>query len=362
MPTFRGSATGDSIGAYLAKTVRYPSQAIRQRLEGRVEVNFVVSLTGALESIKITKSVHPVLDNEAMRVIAAMPPWEPGRNLGKPVRVSYTLPITFQLPAPASPGSKEVSAAPAQRAAPFDPNAGVYTFVEQIPQLEGGMERYQQYLKANLKYPPEALRNKVQGQVLVQFIVGTTGQLRQFKVIKTVHPQLDAEAMRVVQAMSIPWIPGKQNGQAVNVYYTLPVRFRLPGTEPGNTPPTVAAPTPTTPAIATGLTNKYPYDGGPIYPGNPGGIVSIQRFFARELQYPAEAKQRNLEGEVFVRFELDSTGQVQQPVVLRSPDSLLNDEAIRLLKSMPAWKPARYRGRPTRVEVILPVTFSLTQK
>jgi TonB family protein len=96
-PRFRGGGI-DSIFAYLAATVRYPQEALTQRLEGRVFISFVVGTTGAVEEAQVLKGTHPLLDAEALRVIQSMPAWTPGRQLGRPVRVSYTLPITFRLP------------------------------------------------------------------------------------------------------------------------------------------------------------------------------------------------------------------------------------------------------------------------
>ncbi|GAA3923814.1 hypothetical protein GCM10022406_07520 [Hymenobacter algoricola] len=100
MPRFNGGGT-DSIFSYLAKTIRYPQQALDQRAEGRVFISFVVGTTGALEEVKVLKGTHPLLDAEALRVIQSMPAWAPGRQVGRAVRVNYTLPITFRLPTPA---------------------------------------------------------------------------------------------------------------------------------------------------------------------------------------------------------------------------------------------------------------------
>ena len=102
----------------------------------------------------------------------------------------------------------------------------VFDVVEQMPSFPGGQAALMQYLAKNIKYPPVAEENGIQGRVIVTFVVGKTGAISNVQVAKSVDPSLDKEAVRVVSSMPA-WIPGKQNGQSVNVKYTVPVTFRL---------------------------------------------------------------------------------------------------------------------------------------
>ncbi len=102
----------------------------------------------------------------------------------------------------------------------------VFDVVEQMPSFPGGNGALMKYLSSNIKYPTIAEENGVQGKVIVQFVVGRDGSISGAKVVKSVDPSLDKEAIRVVKSMP-KWIPGKQNGQSVNVKYTLPVTFQL---------------------------------------------------------------------------------------------------------------------------------------
>ena len=95
-----------------------------------------------------------------------------------------------------------------------------------MPSFPGGQGALMQYLASNIKYPVLAEENGVQGRVIVQFVVGKDGSISNVKVVKSVDQSLDKEAARVVSSMP-KWIPGKQNGQAVNVKYTVPVTFKL---------------------------------------------------------------------------------------------------------------------------------------
>ena len=102
----------------------------------------------------------------------------------------------------------------------------VFDVVEKMPSFPGGMKALFDYLKENTEYPAKAVKNKIQGRVIVQFTVDEKGRLSNIKVVKSVDASLNAEAVRVVKSMP-RWNPGMQNGKAVKVRYTLPVTFRL---------------------------------------------------------------------------------------------------------------------------------------
>ncbi|MBQ0074945.1 MAG: energy transducer TonB [Prevotella sp.] len=102
----------------------------------------------------------------------------------------------------------------------------VFDVVEQMPSYPGGMGALMQYLSSHIKYPVIAEENGIQGRVICTFVVERDGSITDVRIAKSVDPSLDKEAVRVVSSMP-RWIPGKQNGSAVRVKYTLPVTFRL---------------------------------------------------------------------------------------------------------------------------------------
>lgn len=102
----------------------------------------------------------------------------------------------------------------------------VFDVVEQMPSYPGGNGALMQYLSSHIKYPVIAEENGIQGRVICTFVVERDGSITDVRIAKSVDPSLDKEAMRVVSSMP-KWIPGKQNGSAVRVKYTLPVTFRL---------------------------------------------------------------------------------------------------------------------------------------
>ncbi len=102
----------------------------------------------------------------------------------------------------------------------------VFDMVEQAPQFPGGPAELMSYLGKNIRYPVIAQENGIQGRVVCQFVVGSDGSVRDIKVLRSLDPSCDKEAVRVIQSMP-KWIPGRQNGKAVSVRYTLPVTFKL---------------------------------------------------------------------------------------------------------------------------------------
>ena len=105
----------------------------------------------------------------------------------------------------------------------------VFRSVEQMPQFPGGEAALMKYLQSHINYPPMAAENNVQGRVVVQFVVDKTGKVGEVKVVRSVDKDLDKEAVRVCKSLP-KFTPGRQNGQAVAVWYTLPVTFKLQGT------------------------------------------------------------------------------------------------------------------------------------
>ncbi len=93
-PKFPGGAS--EMYKWLGNNIKYPEEAKKERVSGKVIVDFVITKTGKTDKVRVVRGLHPALDEEAVRVIKAMPAWTPGKQNGQPVNVSYTLPITFR--------------------------------------------------------------------------------------------------------------------------------------------------------------------------------------------------------------------------------------------------------------------------
>lgn len=102
----------------------------------------------------------------------------------------------------------------------------VYEVVEEMPSFPGGQGAMFEFIANNIQYPIVAEENGVQGRVLVSFVIKKDGSLSNVRVVKSVDPALDKEAVRLIKSMP-KWSPGKEKGRFVNVKFTVPVTFRL---------------------------------------------------------------------------------------------------------------------------------------
>ena len=102
----------------------------------------------------------------------------------------------------------------------------VYRSVDQMPQFPGGEAGLMRYLQSNINYPANAAMNNIGGRVILQFVVEKDGHIGEVKVVRSIDPEIDAEAVRVVKSLP-DFIPGRQDGEPVAVWYTIPVSFKV---------------------------------------------------------------------------------------------------------------------------------------
>lgn len=230
MPVFPGGQTG--LMEFIAKNLRYPVKAQKEGIQGRVIARFIVEKDGSVSNLAVARrSASSELDAEAIRVLSTMPKWTPGKQRGKEVRVKYTVPIAFRLSGPEVEEIKDsklmevVVVGYAPKDDIITPEV-VLESAEIMPKYPGGASGLMSYLARNIKYPFDAQQSKTQGRVVIQMIVNKDGHVISPKVIQSVSPSLDAEAIRVVMGMP-RWEPGKNDGQTVAVQYTLPITFKL---------------------------------------------------------------------------------------------------------------------------------------
>lgn len=216
MPEFPGGM-GECL-KWLQANIKYPKEAKEKGEQGRVIVQFIVEKDGSITDVKVVRSVSPILDAEALRVISSMPKWKPGMQRGKTVRVKYTIPIMFNEKGEVDPRTS--------RPIPEADGYGIYNIVDEMPEFPGGMGELMKHISSNINYPAEAHNKGEQGRVIVQFVVEKDGRLTNAKVVRSISPTLDAEAVRLVGTMPA-WTPGKVKGEAVRCRFTVPVMFRL---------------------------------------------------------------------------------------------------------------------------------------
>ena len=207
MPSFPG---GDAeLLKYIATNIKYPKESQDNGEQGRVICSFIVGRDGSVNNPEVLRGVTPLLNEEAVRVINTMPRWNPGMQRGKAVAVKYTVPITFRLKRPVEEAKEET-----------------LTVVDVMPQYPGGDRELLKFIAQSIKYPTDAQEAGVQGRVICSFVVDKKGNIVEPKIIRGIDPSLDAEALRVIGMMP-RWTPGRQDGKAVRVLYTVPITFRL---------------------------------------------------------------------------------------------------------------------------------------
>ncbi|MBQ7238986.1 MAG: energy transducer TonB, partial [Bacteroidales bacterium] len=220
MPEFPGGES--ALMQFIKTNLKYPADCAAQNIEGRVVLSFIVEKDGSISDVEIMRTPDERLSAEAIRMVQSMPAWIPGKQRGQAVRVKYVLPVTFRLAKP----DDQKSVQKGQGATKASGNDAVFTAVEEMPQFPGGDTELMAFIRDNVKFPKECLDQGIQGRVIVRFIVEKDGSISDTEILRTPDDRLSAEAIRVIKAMP-KWTPGKQRGQAVRVFYVLPVTFRL---------------------------------------------------------------------------------------------------------------------------------------
>lgn len=216
-----------------------------------------------------------------------------------------------------------------------DKASDVFTAVEQMPQYPGGMEVLSAYLSENIIYPEAAKDQSIQGKVFVNFIVDTDGSVDDVKVLRGIGGGCDEEAIRVITAMP-EWIPGKQRGETVKVSYSLPIKFVLDEKDTDTIFKVVE-----------------------VMPEFPGGTKKLMSYLGNNIKYPEKAKKDGVKGRVFITFVVEKDGSIGDVKLLRGIGAGCDEEAMRVIESMPNWKPGMTEGKPVRVQYNLPIKFQL---
>lgn len=212
MPLFQGKDL-NTFRTWVQSQIRYPAEALKRGIEGRVVLSFIVERDGSVSTIELLQSPDRILSEEARRVVSSSPKWTPGRQNGHLVRVRYMLPVDFSIP------KKETAA---QSTAAQKP--GVASMQFEI----GNLNAFRSWAMQRLRYPAGAREQQTEGSVVATFTVGRDGRVDDIHIAGKPDPQLAEEVRRVVKA-SPAWSPATRNGEATTVTVTLPVSFRIQG-------------------------------------------------------------------------------------------------------------------------------------
>ena len=231
MPSFEG---GDLLKfhEWLQSEVRYPAEALKQRIEGRVVCSFVVERDGSVSNITALQSPDRLLTNEVRRVLANSPRWTPGMQKGETVRVKYVVPVDFSLPRQSEAATGAGTPAVGQTDGPAAEEDAPVTLAETMPSFQGGdLTTFRQWLQTQVRYPADALKEKAGGLVVCSFVVERDGSISNAETLQSPSRQLSTEVERIIKASSSHWQPGRDKGKAVRVKLVLPVKFAIMGSK-----------------------------------------------------------------------------------------------------------------------------------
>ena len=220
MPEFPGGT--EKFMEYLSGNIKYPEAAKDKNISGRVFIQFVVEKDGSVTNVGVMRGIGGGCDEEAIRVVKAMPKWKPGLQDGKPVRVSYILPVNFKLDEKAKE-AEDMNKAKSDK-------TEIWDIPETKPSFRGGNSALQQYIQDNLVVPEKYadMDTKAEYRVLVRFVIAEDGTITDVETVKPdpSKTDLNEEAVRVVKGMP-KWAPGKVNGKCVKTKFVLPILFKL---------------------------------------------------------------------------------------------------------------------------------------
>ena len=280
----------------------------------------------------------------------------------------------------------------------------IYQVIEEQPEFPGGMKELMKWFSENINYPEEAAKAGVQGRAFVRFVVHKDGSISSPEILRSSGNELlDTEALRVVSSMP-KWKPGMQGGKAVNVWFTLPVIFKLQG-KPADGEITNLEVTVT--REDGSVASSVAYDMVEVQPEFPGGMGELYKYMAKNVKYPKEARDINAQGRVIVDFVVMADGSISNinSIVRNMTSNHLTDagkadegsakgielsevalvmyasgdapdpeagealhvtamnalkaEAERVVRSMPKWIPGKQDGKTVNVRYSLPVVFRL---
>ncbi len=361
-PEFPGGE--HALSQFLSRNLHYPPEDKANKVHGKVYAQFIVEPNGSISSVKIIRTPSAAMGAEVARLLKMSPKWKPGIKNGKPARVKFTIPVTFELTStylalgppqppqrvpgpPSKPGPLPKSVTVTEDDVHTNPNA-VYNAVDAQPEFPGGEAALATFLQKNIRYPLLAKQNKIRGKVYIQFVVEKDGSLTDMKIVREPGSGTGDESIRVMK-LSPQWTPGVLGGKNVRVQFTMPINFSLDNASGMLNP--VKNPK-TNDAIASTSVSTPPQF--------PGGQKVFEKFLAGSVLYPEQDRKNIIEGTVLTQFVIEKDGKLDNIKITQSPTKAMADEAVRVLTSSPKWTPGQQDGRAVRVAFNVPINFSLT--
>ncbi len=301
MPEFPGGEA--ALKQYIASNTIYPESEKQTGIHGRAYVTFKITKEGKVTDARIARGLHPPMDKEAVRVVSLMPDWKPGKKDGKPVDVTYTVPVEFVLENYPVIKSRATSTITATKP----------LYIIDGEELQGSMDDLN----------PDDIKS-------IDVLKGESG---------TQHfGEKGKNGVIIIQTKSGNK-PGTGNKNQNSGNKKNPANNNTPNIQSNQEKET-----------------WLPED----MPEFPGGAEALKQYIARSINYPESAKENGIQGRVYVTFKISKEGKVTDAKVARGIFPALDKEAVRVVSSLPNWNPGKQNGQP--VEVVgygIPVDFEL---
>ncbi len=346
MPEFPGGV--DEMLKYLSSHIKYPKAAQNNGIEGKCVLMFVVCENGQICKIEpVGKKLGYGMEEEAIRVVGSMPAWKPGMQNGKPVFVKFTLPIRYQLTDSPKGDTlyynrqwkicKKDSASFLRTITPglnfavsdyYYPSmqlqmTGTYKEIDKVHEIENGIFKY--YSDSGYKTSEGVfIDGKKEGLWLYFSNKGAVWYSKNF-----VHDKEDGNSFTYYPNGNKRRLEEYRNGTLKKGYCYTP----------------------------EGKDTAY----FPMLelPSFDGGEEALLKFLNKTIQYPAVARENDIQGKVIVEFTVEVNGKLEEVEIISSPHYSLSTEALRVIFLMPRWKPARMEGIAVPYKYTLPVRFQL---
>ncbi|HEX8529726.1 MAG TPA: energy transducer TonB, partial [Cytophagales bacterium] len=232
---------------------------------------------------------------------------------------------------------------------------------ERMPEASPAFTRY---LTQNTRYSLDARRDGVTGTVTARFVVRKDGSITDVEITEGLRKDLDDEVRKHLLANPGGWKPGVQGGKPVDVQVQFPVRFHLDNGGPlpqqdggivvvGYSPGSRAVPPPPPPPPADDNVFAVVEE----MPEFPGGMEGLVKYLSENLKYPAEARDKNVQGTVFLSFVVQADGAITDVTTLKGIGAGCDEEASRVIAAMPSWQPGQQSGKAVAVRYSLPIRF-----
>ena len=406
-PEFPGGS--EALLLFIKNSVQYPQSALDNKISGVVWVSFIVDSDGRIKNPAVARSVEPALDKEALRIVSTLPKWEPGRLNGKPVDVYNVVPVRFMLPhesymVPAKDSLKD------HKKPLYIVDGSVYYGnvsdipVDEISNISVANDRSTKnlygekakdgviFISTKTKYN-SLIENKVSPLVVVNSKISDKpfnsidpNTIESVNILKgdqasenygekgkngvievTLKNKTNKEIMLGSRNLATGSVKVTAGGKELseNIDYT--VDYTKGVIKVINKD-----------LLKSGAPLSVSTEGKNMFTGNkdekgeeqvffivekmpefPGGETGLRKFIADAINYPKIAWENGIQGKVYVTFIIGKTGKVRDAKIARGVDPSLDREALRVVGSMPGWKPGMQKGVPVNVSYTVSVIFIL---